>query len=70
MNHSVTMVGYGYDSSVKLDYWLCKNLWGKSWGEQGHFRIRRGIGLAVSTTTLPLQLFLSKYFKLMVLEKV
>ena len=44
MNHAVTMVGYGYDSSVKLDYWLVKNSWGKSWGEQGYFRIRRGNG--------------------------
>ena len=44
MNHAVTMVGYGYDSSSKLDYWLVKNSWGKSWGENGYFRIRRGNG--------------------------
>ena len=44
INHAVTMVGYGYDSSSKLDYWLVKNSWGKSWGESGYFRIRRGNG--------------------------
>ena len=44
INHAVTLVGYGYDSSSKLDYWLVKNSWGKSWGEQGYFRIRRGNG--------------------------
>ena len=44
MNHAVTMVGYGYDSKSGLDYWLVKNSWGKSWGESGYFRIRRGNG--------------------------
>ena len=44
INHAVTMVGYGYDSSSRLDYWLVKNSWGKSWGESGYFRIRRGNG--------------------------
>ncbi len=44
INHAVTLVGYGYDSSSKLDYWLVKNSWGKSWGESGYFRIRRGNG--------------------------
>ena len=42
INHAVTMVGYGNASSK--DYWLVKNSWGKSWGESGYFRIRRGNG--------------------------
>jgi cathepsin F len=42
INHAVTMVGYGNDSGK--DYWLVKNSWGKSWGESGYFRIRRGNG--------------------------
>ena len=44
INHAVTMVGYGYDSATGLDYWIVKNSWGKSWGEEGYFRIRRGNG--------------------------
>jgi cathepsin F len=42
INHAVTMVGYGNASGK--DYWLVKNSWGKSWGESGYFRIRRGNG--------------------------
>ena len=44
LNHAVTMVGYGTDSASGVDYWLVKNSWGKSWGESGYFRIRRGNG--------------------------
>ena len=44
INHAVTLVGYGSDSATGLDYWIVKNSWGKSWGESGYFRIRRGNG--------------------------
>ena len=44
INHAVVLVGYGYDSKTGLDYWLVKNSWGRSWGESGYFRIRRGTG--------------------------
>ena len=42
INHTGLLIGYG--SSLGIDYWIVKNTWGKSWGESGYFRIRRGKG--------------------------
>ena len=38
--HAVVVIGYGTDS-MQGDYWLLKNSWGASWGEQGYFKIAR-----------------------------
>ncbi|KAH0866426.1 LOW QUALITY PROTEIN: hypothetical protein HID58_083637 [Brassica napus] len=42
MNHAVTIVGYGTSPEGK-DYWLAKNSWGASWGENGYVRLRRDV---------------------------
>jgi len=36
--HFVVIVGYNQSQQ----YWICKNSWGKSWGESGFFRIKWG----------------------------
>jgi cathepsin C len=43
VDHSVTLVGWGYDEVFKEKYWLLLNSWGKHWGENGYFKMVRGI---------------------------
>ncbi|CAH1778480.1 unnamed protein product [Owenia fusiformis] len=43
--HSVRIVGWGSECSSQGDtkYWIVANSWGKQWGEQGYFRIQKGV---------------------------
>jgi cathepsin L len=40
VDHAVVMMGYGNDPEFGK-YWRIRNSWGKHWGEQGYFRLRR-----------------------------
>ena len=39
--HVVTIIGYNIEDENN-QYWICKNSWGTSWGENGFFKIKFG----------------------------
>ena len=39
VNHAVQTVGWGHDVATDLNYFIVRNSWGASWGEQGYIRI-------------------------------
>lgn len=43
-NHAVVAVGWGHTmvNGKRERYWIVRNSWGTTWGENGYFRIRRG----------------------------
>ena len=41
-NHSVLLVGWGVDKDSGAKYWIVRNSYGKLWGKEGDFLLRRG----------------------------
>lgn len=41
VDHSTLIIGYGEENGIK--FWICMNTWGQDWGEDGYYRIIRGV---------------------------
>ncbi|XP_072936607.1 cysteine proteinase B-like [Epargyreus clarus] len=41
INHAVLLVGYGTEKDIP--FWVIKNSWGADWGEDGFFKVKRGV---------------------------
>ena len=41
IDHVVELVGYGTDEDSGLDYWLVRNSWSPTFGENGYIRLLR-----------------------------
>lgn len=44
-NHGISIVGWGYEETTDVSYWICRNSWGVYWGEMGFFRVEMGKNL-------------------------
>ncbi|CAH2104174.1 unnamed protein product [Euphydryas editha] len=52
ISHAVLLVGYGTGEDG-TPYWLIKNSWGENWGENGYFRIQRGVNCVLVAQEAP-----------------
>jgi len=52
IDHVVQLVGYGVDPSLG-SYWLIRNSWGSSWGEDGYIRLARNSKATCGTDNSP-----------------
>jgi len=58
LNHVVQLVGYGRDDDLGLNYWLVRNSWGTTYGEDGYIRLLRpddGAAAPCATDVTPLE---------------
>merc|ERR1712123_192883 len=53
LNHAVQLVGYGTDAA-EGDYWIVRNSWGPTWGEDRYIRLQRQSTPECGTDSTPM----------------
>ena len=43
IDHEISVVGFGYDATQQMNYWVIRNSWGEYWGDNGYFRLQMGV---------------------------
>ncbi|KAG6516447.1 ervatamin-B-like [Zingiber officinale] len=55
LDHAVNIVGYGTDDSTGTDYWIVRNSWGATWGDQGYILMAKDVSDPQGTCGIALQ---------------
>jgi len=53
IDHAVLLVGFGTDSTNNMDYWIIKNEWDTTWGQEGFAYIEKSAANVCGITTGP-----------------
>jgi hypothetical protein len=68
--HAVDIVGWGEErvGGRLVPYWIVRNSWGVAWGDDGYFRIERGIDAKLAKAKLPQHLAFEEEFGMVYFE--
>lgn len=42
LDHTIFVLGWGYDKNTDEEYWIARNSYGDEWGIGGDFLVKRG----------------------------
>lgn len=61
LDHAVNLVGWGIDIIDETEYWILRNSWNTSWGENGYMRLKIEEGKGIcGVNKQPMQAFAAK----------